>query len=74
MVETEGGLDFLVKEVLLIFSDEMSSKEAGPEVFDDGDLLDKEFSEVLRVMGGEGEFVVEELGLELELVELLGDG
>lgn len=63
-------MDFLVKEVLFIFSDEMSSKQTGPEVFDDGDLFDKEFSEVLTVMGGEGEFVVEELGLELELVEL----
>ena len=67
-------MDFLVKEVLFIFTDEMSCKQTGPEVFDNGDLLDKEFSEVLRVMGGEGEFVVEELGLELELVELLGDG
>jgi hypothetical protein len=64
-------LDFLVKEVLFILTNEMPSKEAGPKVFDDVDLFDKELSEILRVMGGEGEFVVEELCLELELVELL---
>ncbi len=63
MIKTEGGLDFLVKEVLFILTDEMPSKETGPEVFDDGDLLDKEFGKVLRVMGGEGEFVIEELEL-----------
>ncbi len=53
----------MVKEVLFILTDEMSSKQTGPEVFDDGDLLDNEFGKVLRVMGGEGEFVIEELEL-----------
>jgi hypothetical protein len=47
VVQAERGLDFLVQEVSFIVTHEMSSKKPGPEVLDEGNLFDKQFSEVL---------------------------
>lgn len=52
----------------------MSTKKVSPECLDEGDLFNKDISEILTVMGGDGEFISKELVLEFELTELLVDG
>ena len=74
MIQTQRCLNFLIQHIFLILAHKMSPKKVPPESLDEGDLFNEDISEVLTVMGGDGEFIIEELILEFELTELLVDG